>query len=413
MAKKANGEGTIYKRSVDGMYVGSITLENGKRKYFYSKKKQEVRDKLNTALHERQKGTLITTPQQTLDQYLKDWLENTVKDTVRPRTYERYESIVRLHIVPTLGKVKLQALTPRHIQTLKSKKLKEGLSPTTVSAIQDMFHKALDDAIKMELLSRNVCEAVSSPRKQHKEIQPLMPDEALKLLDAAKGHPQEALFVLALATGMRRGELLGLKWQDINFTDGTLQVRRTLSRLPTQMGKDNGDLYIEADTKTKSSKRNIVLAGFAFEALKQHRVRQEEMRRVAGDSWVDHDYVFCTSIGTHLDPGHDALVQLKHLLEKAGLPERRFHDLRHSAATLLLSMGIHPKVVQEILGHTEISMTMDIYSHVLPTMQRDAMNKLNQAFEALSSADKLQKDGLENDDSEDEDDDGEGSLVLV
>ena len=179
MAKKANGEGSIYKRSVDGMYVGSITLENGKRKYFYSKKRQEVRDKLNAALQEKQKGTLVTAPQQTLDQYLKDWLENTVKDTVRPRTYERYESIVRLHIAPMLGKVKLQALTPRHIQTLKSKKLKEGLSPTTVSAIQDMLHKALDDAIKMELLARNVCEAVSSPRKQHKEIQPLMPDEAL------------------------------------------------------------------------------------------------------------------------------------------------------------------------------------------------------------------------------------------
>ena len=177
------------------------------------------------------------------------------------------------------------------------------------------------------------------------------------------------------------------------------------------MGKESGDLYIEADTKTKSSKRNIVLAGFAFEALKQHRVRQEEMRRVAGETWVDHDYVFCTSLGTHLDPGYGVLVQLKHLLEKAGLPERRFHDLRHSAATLLLSMGIHPKVVQEILGHTEISMTMDIYSHVLPTMQRDAMDKLNQAFEALSNAGKLQKENLE--DSEDEDDDGEGSLVLV
>ena len=162
--------------------------------------------------------------------------------------------------------------------------------------------------------------------------------------------------------------------------------------LPTQMGKDNGDLYVEADTKTKSSKRNIVLAGFAFEALKQHHVRQQEMRRMAGDAWVDHDYVFCTPLGTHLNPGYGVLVQLKHLLEKAGLPERRFHDLRHSAATLLLSMGIHPKVVQEILGHTEISMTMDIYSHVLPTMQRDAMDKLNQAFEALSSANKIKKE---------------------
>lgn len=335
---------------------------------------------MQAALLEKQQGTLVTAPQQTVSQYLAYWLEHNVRDAVRPRTYERYESIVRLHIVPIMGKVKLQALTPQHINTLKSKKLKEGLSPTTVSAIHDMLHKALDDAVKMGLIARNVCDVVSHARKQHKEINPLMPEQARKLLEAAKGHPQEALFVLALATGMRRGELLGLKWQDINLDKGTLQVRRMLSRLPTQMGKENGDLYVEAEPKTKSSRRNIVIAGFALEALKEHRKRQNEMKRLAGDSWEEHDYVFCKALGQHLDPG-GVLVQLKHLLEKAGLPDRRFHDLRHSAATLLLSMGVHPKVVQEILGHSVISMTMDIYSHVLPTMQRDAMDKLNQVFE--------------------------------
>lgn len=380
MAKKANGEGSIYRRKVDGMYVGCITLDDGKRKYFYSKKRQEVHDKMQAALLEKQQGTLVTAPQQTVSQYLAYWLEHNVRDAVRPRTYERYESIVRLHIVPIMGKVKLQALTPQHINTLKSKKLKEGLSPTTVSAIHDMLHKALDDAVKMGLIARNVCDVVSHTRKQHKEINPLMPEQARKLLEAVKGHPQEALFVLALATGMRRGELLGLKWQDINLDKGTLQVRRMLSRLPTQMGKENGDLYVEAEPKTKSSRRNIVIAGFALEALKEHRKRQNEMKRLAGDSWEEHDYVFCKALGQHLDPG-GVLVQLKHLLEKAGLPDRRFHDLRHSAATLLLSMGVHPKVVQEILGHSVISMTMDIYSHVLPTMQRDAMDKLNQVFE--------------------------------
>ena len=380
MAKKANGEGSIYRRKVDGMYVGCITLDDGKRKYFYSKKRQEVHDKMQAALLEKQQGTLVTAPQQTVSQYLAYWLEHNVRDAVRPRTYERYESIVRLHIVPIMGKVKLQALTPQHINTLKSKKLKEGLSPTTVSAIHDMLHKALDDAVKMGLIARNVCDVVSHARKQHKEINPLMPEQARKLLEAAKGHPQEALFVLALATGMRRGELLGLKWQDINLDKGTLQVRRMLSRLPTQMGKENGDLYVEAEPKTKSSRRNIVIAGFALEALKEHRKRQNEMKRLAGDSWEEHDYVFCKALGQHLDPG-GVLVQLKHLLEKAGLPDRRFHDLRHSAATLLLSMGVHPKVVQEILGHSVISMTMDIYSHVLPTMQQDVMDKLNQVFE--------------------------------
>lgn len=381
MGKKANGEGSIYRRKVDGMYVGCITLEDGGRKYFYSKKRQEVAKKMNEALLEKKQGTLVTAPQQALSQYLAYWLEHNVKDTVRPRTYERYEAIVRLHINPVIGKVKLQSLTPQHINTLKSKKLKEGLSPTTVSAIHEMLHKALDDAIKMGLVARNVCDIVSPPRKQHKEINPLMPDQALKLLDAAKGHPQEALFVLALATGLRRGELLGLKWQDINLDEGVLQVRRALVRLPTQMGKERGDLYIESEPKTKSSRRSVVIASFALEVLKHHRVRQEWARVEAGDTWEEHDYVFSTSTGKHLNPGHGVLVQLKLLLKKAGLPDIRFHDLRHSAATLLLSMGVHPKVVQEILGHSEISMTMDIYSHVLPTMQKEAMDKLGRMFE--------------------------------
>jgi len=397
MSKKANGEGSIYRRKVDGMYVGCITIEDGKRKYFYSKKRQEVHDKMQAALREKQQGTLVTAPQQTVSQYLAYWLEHNVQNAVRPRTFERYESIVRLHIVPIMGKVKLQALAPQHINTLKSKKLKEGLSPTTVSAIHEMLHKALDDAIKMGLIARNVCDIVSPPRKQHKEISPLMPDQAKKLLEAAKGHPQEALFVMALTTGMRRGELLGLKWQDISFEKGTLQVRRMLSRLPTQMGKDKGDLYVEADPKTKSSRRNIVLTGFALEALKQHRKRQDEMKHLAGDFWEEHDYVFCKTQGQHLNPG-GVLVLLKHLLEKAGLPDSRFHDLRHSAATLLLSMGVHPKVVQEILGHSEISMTMDIYSHVLPTMQRDAMDRLSQVFESWNIA----PDGGDTDASEEE-----------
>jgi len=147
------------------------------------------------------------------------------------------------------------------------------------------------------------------------------------------------------------------------------------------MGKERGDMYIESEPKTKSSKRNIVLTGFALDALRLHRLRQEEMRRVAGDSWQDHDYVFCSPTGTYLSPGHNALVQLKKLLEKADLPDIRFHDLRHSTATMLLMMSVHPKIVQEILGHSEISMTMDIYSHVLPTLQKEAIEKLNKAFE--------------------------------
>jgi len=209
-------------------------------------------------------------------------------------------------------------------------------------------------------------------------------DQVHKLLTVVNGHEMEALFKLALATGLRRGELMGLKWQDINVDAGVLQVRRILSRVPSKMP---GKGYVEAEPKTQKSRRSLVIAPFALEALTQHRVRQLEAKLKAGDAWQEHDYVFCTSIGTHLNPTRDMLDQLKALLKKAELPDIRFHDLRHSAATLLLSVGVHPKVVQEILGHSQISITMDVYSHVLPGMQQDAMSRLNDALkEGIVSA---------------------------
>lgn len=380
MKRRGHGEGTIYQRN-DGRWTAMITLENRKRKTFYGKTRKEVQEKLKIALREQQQGTLVTAPQQTVKQFLEDWLENTHKQNIRPRSHERYEQIIRLHIIPRLGKVQLQNLSPQQLNKLYADKLKEGLSAITVNAIHGLLHRALEDAVRWDLLSRNVCDRISPPRKVHREIEPLSVEQIHQLLEAARGHPQEALFILALNTGMRRGELLGLKWRDISFTDGTLQVRRILNRVPTKMVKEKGQRYVEAEPKTAGSRRNIVLTSMALDALKQHRTRQLEAKLKAGTSWEDHDYVFCTSLGRHLDPGHDVLVQLKKLLVKAGLPNIRFHDLRHSSASLLLSLGVHPKVVQELLGHTEISMTMNIYSHALPTMQKDAMEKLNRMLQ--------------------------------
>ena len=177
---------------------------------------------------------------------------------------------------------------------------------------------------------------------------------------------------------MRRGELLGLKWQDINFEARLLQVRRVLSRVPTNM-PEREHVYVEAEPKTQQSRRSVMIAPFALEALKKHRVSQLEAKLKAGEFWQDNDYVFCTLHGTHLNPNH-VVEEFKKLLTRAGLPDVRFHDLRHSAATLLLSLGVHPKVVQELLGHTQISMTMDVYSHVLPGMQQDAMRQLDAAL---------------------------------
>lgn len=371
--RRGNGEGNIKKRA-NGTYEARITLEDGKRKSVYGKTRKEVQEKLKVALHEQQQGTLVTAPQQKLEDFLQQWLEDTQKHSIRPRSFERYDEIVRLHIVPVLGRIQLQKLTPQQVQSFYTKKIKEGFKAGTVASFHNVLHKALDTAVRWNLIAKNVCDVVSPPRAVKFEFQPLTVEQVRKLLEVTKGHYMEALFKLALATGMRRGELMGLKWQDVDFNTGMLQVRRILTRIPSKM---EGKGFIESEPKTKSSRRSVVIASFALDALREHRWRQLDAVKKAGPLWQHHDYVFCTSIGTHINPTTDMLEPLNELLEKAGLPHIRFHDLRHSAASLLMSQGVHPKVVQELLGHSTIGMTMDVYSHVLPSMQQDAISKLN------------------------------------
>lgn len=337
-----------------------------------------MQEKLKVVLYEQQRCALVTGPQQKLEQFLTHWLEDVHKHSIRARTYERYEEIVRLHLIPGIGHHRLQKLLPQHLQTFYTKKLEEGLSNNTVISFHNVLHKALETAVRWNLIARNTCELVSPPRKMRFEIQPLSIEQIRIFLVAAQGHPQEALFILALSSGLRRGEILGLKWQDIDFQTRKLQVRRTLTRIPSKLP---GRGYTEAEPKTDKGRRSLVLPSFTLEALKQHRIKQLEAKLKAGTQWQDHDYVFCTSIGTHLNPTRDVLDQFKKLLEKAGLPDIRFHDLRHSAATMLLGMEVHPKIVQEILGHSQISVTVDTYSHVLPTMQAEVMKRLNDVLQ--------------------------------
>lgn len=378
MAKRGNGEGSIYYRNSDKKWVGSVTLGKGKRKVIYGKTRKEVQEKLKIVLHDQQQGTLVTAQPQTVAHFLTDWLENTHRRRLRPRTYERYREALYLHIIPSLGHIQLQKLTAQQVQAFYTRKADEGLAPATIIYYHSVLHNALDTAVKWGLVVRNVCDLVAPPRKDRFEIQPLTMEQMQHLLATLRGHKWEALFTLAMATGMRRGELLGLKWQDINFEAGRLQVRRVLSRVPTHMPARE-HVYVEAEPKTQKSRRSVMIAPFALEALKRHRVSQLEAKVKAGECWQEHDYVFCTLQGRHLGPNH-VVVEFKKLLTRAGLPNIRFHDLRHSAATLLLSLGIHPKVVQELLGHTQISITMDVYSHVLPGMQQDAMRQLDAAL---------------------------------
>jgi integrase len=217
----------------------------------------------------------------------------------------------------------------------------------------------------------NPCDSVTLPRQVRYEIHPLTKEQAQRLLSIAKGHLLEGLLTMALATGMRKGELLSLRWEDVNMDNMSLQVRRTVA-------KYKGG-YVESEPKTAGSRRKIILPQFVIDALKQHRVYQLEARLKMGDAWVDSDLLFCNLNGDYY-PFATLDQQFKALLKKAGLPPIRFHDLRHSAATLLLTMEVHPKVVQELLGHSQIRMTLDTYSHVLPSMQQEAMKKLESIF---------------------------------
>ena len=372
--RRGQGEGSIYQRK-DGRWVGEVTLENGRRKPLYGKTRKEVAEKLNAALQAQKQGTLATGPQQKLKDYLDQWLEEVHKPTVRLSSYAKYRRTLDRHILPGLGHIQLQKLTPQHVQKLYASKLQEGLSPKTVRLIHAVLHQALKNAVRWNLVPRNVCDAVSLPKQTtQREMQVLTKEQAQTLLETAKGHRLEALLTLAVATGMRRGELLALRWQDINFETRSLHICRSVSFL-------TGHGFVESEPKTTRSRRNITLPLFALEALRVHRTRQLEVRLQAGKKWEDHDVVFCNTLGGFLNTS--TLFKLfTALLKDAGLPHMRFHDLRHSAATILLAMGAHPKVVQELLGHSQISMTLDIYSHVLPSMQEEVMDRLNNLFQS-------------------------------
>ena len=373
MKHRGRGEGSVYKRK-DGRWTSSISLGTGKRISFYGKTKKEVLEKLKQAQLEQQKGTLVTSSDQTVGQFLTQWLEYR-KPAIRIRTYERYEQLVRIHLIPEVGNIQLKKLTAIHLKNLQAKKLKEGLSKTTVHSIHFLLNTAMKDAVKWELVAKNICDVVEPPRRNHYEATTLNIEQVLIFMTTAKGHPLETLWILALTTGMRRGEMLALKWSDIDFDNSMLHVQRIFTR-------ERGNRYIEAEPKTAKSRRSIVLIPMALDLLKQQRIHQEALKEQLGDLWVDRNLVFCTGHGTPLNPNW-VWDKFKKLLADAGLPNIRLHDLRHGLATLLLKMKTNPKIVQEILGHSQISMTMDIYSHVLPTMQEEALGKLSDILRAL------------------------------
>jgi integrase len=323
------------------------------------KTRGEVSEKLTRAMAARDEGLIFEGENQTLSAFLDRWLDGSVKGSVKPSTFESYERMIRNHIRPALGHRKLKALGPDHVQYFYQSKLDAGLAPGTVRLMHGILHKALDQAVKWGAVPRNVCKATTPPQPNPEEIRPLDAENAKRLLEAAYGNRLEALYVLAVTAGLRIGELLGLKWEDLDGDAGVLHVRRTKSKAksgPTFTAPKNGKGW------------SIRLTRRAVEALKVHKAAQNVERLGIGNLWEDHGLVFCTHGGKPLDFHNLRAASFKPLLKRAGLPDICFHDLRHTCATLLLSRGHHPKLVQELLGHASVALTLDRYSHVLPGM---------------------------------------------
>lgn len=374
MAKRrGNNEGTIRKRS-DGRWEARLTLQDGSRKSFYGKTRQEVAQLLAAALRDQAVGIPVITEQQPLEHYLRAWIE-TIQYQVKPSTWHRYGNFIHVHIIPALGRTVLSKLTAQQVQAFYTRKLKEGLSPTTVRNMHLVLHHALGDALRLGVVQRNVTQQVRPPRKQHHEMAVLSGEQSRALLAAAIGDRFEALYWLALTTGMREGELLALRWQDVDLERATLQVQVSL-----QAARE-GRRHEIAEPKTAHSRRRIGLSRLAVEALCRHRINQEKERQVLGSGWDSrYDLVFPNTLGRPMTPENLVQRHFRPLLQKAGLPTIRFHDLRHTAATSLLSRGVNVKVVSEMLGHADVAITLGIYGHVTPHMQQVAIEVIEEVL---------------------------------
>jgi integrase len=319
---------------------------------------------------QHEQGAPVVPDRQTVAHYLKDWLEGCKPPALEYSTYAGYEQYVRLHLIPAFGSTKLGQLTPQQVQRLYRDKLAQGKSTTTVRHIHACLHRALEDAVRFGLVQRNVADLVKAPQFHKHPMQVYTPEQARKLLETAKGMRLEALYVLALSTGMREGELLGLKWREVDIDAGSIQIQQTLK--VAGQGK-----RVFGKPKTAGSRRKIMLTRTGVAALRAHRSRQLE-ERLQSPAWHDNDLVFANTVGNALDPTNLYRYDYKPLLRRAGLPLIRLHDLRHTAATLLLLSGVHPKVVSEMLGHSSVNITLNLYSHVLPDMQASATNAMEQ-----------------------------------
>lgn len=370
MAKRGNAEGSISKRK-DGRWMARLSLPGGKRKHLYGATRAEVAQKLAAATRDRDQGLPVLDERETVASFLTTWLEQSVKPSVRPSTYRSYEGHVRMYLIPAIGRIRLARLSPKQVQAMMNDLLARGLSPMTVLHVRATLRSALNLALSWDMVARNAVDPVKAPKTNRYKIQPLSLKDAEALYNAVRGHRLETLFTVALAIGLRQGEALGLHWEDVDLDRGSLRVRHALQRV-------DGKLRL-VEPKSESSRRTIPLPQVAIKAMRQHRALQNRERLAAGDRWTDNGLVFTTSIGTPLD-GPNVTRTLQRLLKQAGLRPHRFHDLRHDCVTLLIAQGVPARVIMQTLGHSQISLTMNTYGHVMEEIQREAADKMDDAL---------------------------------
>jgi len=374
-SKRGNGEGSIYQRASDGRWIGSIVVgfnERGRpqRRTVSAATRREAVVKLTKLQRDIGDGLEAKDHGVTLEQLIAKWYEDVLCYQVQEAAALNYLSIARNHVLPTLGKKRLRDLTPVHVDHLLAKKLKSGLAPSTVRRIRSVLAQALDQATRWGYVTRNVATLSRSPKVPRREGRTLSPEQARAFLSALEGHRNEALYAVMLATGLRRGEALGLRWDDLDETSAVLRVRRQLRR--DQVG------LVVADTKTSTSRRALNLTSPLLTLLQQHKERQDAERELLNGIWEDSGLIFTSTVGTPLDP-RNLLREFKGICRKAELGDWHVHELRHSAASLMLAQGVPLQVVSRVLGHASIRMTADVYGHVLDpdrAMAADAIGSL-------------------------------------
>ena len=374
--RRGRNEGSIYQRK-DGRWAAAIDLgwQNGKRrrKHYLGSTRAEVHKKLIKALRDLDQGIAPPSDRLTVGAYLETWLEESAKPKVRPLTYESYSCLVRLHLIPGLGRIRLSKLSPQQVQRFLNQKREEGASARRVQMMHAVLRTALNQALRWGLVPRNVATLVDPPRAPREPVKPMSPEEAHRFMEAAQGDPYEAVFAIGLGLGLRAGEVLGLRWQDLDLEQGQLTVRYALQRVKNQK------LEL-VEPKSRTSTRTLVLPAFVIRTLRQQQLRQKQQERWGGLKWQEKDFVFATSLGTPIDPDK-VRRRFKQVLKTAGLRDMRFHDLRHSCASFLLAQGVQPRTIMELLGHSQIGLTMNTYSHVMPSLLTDAAERMDALFE--------------------------------